>query len=299
MNGVDNPALSLLYTDFCKVGTWWNYKNLTSPIYRLYLITDGAATIYINQLKYKLKAGDLFLVPKFVTASYECLDYMEHYYICIFNRTPLDGIIQDPSKMKLKIPASSLDYALIQRFQELNPNKALPDTDPKVYDNNKQLYMEEDVRDFSDLPSRIESNGILQQLFSRFLTTSSITNMTAYSHLHNRLSTVIQHISTHIDGRLLVSDLADIMCVTPDHFTKVFKKVLGMGPNEYIQLKRIELAQTLLLTSSLSIQEIAEHVGIFSQAQFSKMFLKNAHCSPRKYRAMQLHLLGIKEVENL
>ena len=76
MNGFDNQALSLLYTGFYKVGTWWNYKGLTSPMYRLYLITEGTANIYINQFKHELKAGDLFLVPKFVRANYECLDYM-------------------------------------------------------------------------------------------------------------------------------------------------------------------------------------------------------------------------------
>ena len=81
------------------------------------------------------------------------------------------------------------------------------------------------------------------------------------------------------------------MCITPDHFSKVFKRIIGMPPCEYIQMKRIERAQTLLLTSHMSIIEIAEKVGITNLSQFSRLFSKMVRCSPREYRVKQFNEL--------
>lgn len=34
-------SLSMIYTGFKRVGSWWNYKNVISPFYRLYYIEKG------------------------------------------------------------------------------------------------------------------------------------------------------------------------------------------------------------------------------------------------------------------
>ena len=34
-------SLPLLYADYSRVETWWNYQDVISPFYRLYLITKG------------------------------------------------------------------------------------------------------------------------------------------------------------------------------------------------------------------------------------------------------------------
>lgn len=80
-----------------------------------------------------------------------------------------------------------------------------------------------------------------------------------------------------------MKDLADIMCMSVDHFTRIFKLVNGMTPNQYIQLKRIERAQTLMLLSDMSVKEIAEEVGVPNLSQFSKLFRKHLGVSPREY----------------
>ena len=77
-------SLPLLYADYSRVETWWNYQDVISPFYRLYLITKGKGKVYINQKGYELLPGQLFLIPKFAFHSYECDDFMEHYYICFF-----------------------------------------------------------------------------------------------------------------------------------------------------------------------------------------------------------------------
>jgi AraC-like DNA-binding protein len=95
------------------------------------------------------------------------------------------------------------------------------------------------------------------------------------NYIHNNLSTNIS-----------ISGLAELMYVTPDHFSRLFKKIQGVNPCEYIQLKRIEKAQTLMLTSQITIKEIASAVGLPNLSQFSRLFSKHTHHAPREYRAM-------------
>ena len=96
-------SLPLLYADYSRVETWWNYQDVISPFYRLYLITKGKGKVYINQKGYELLPGQLFLIPKFAFHSYECDDFMEHYYICFFDETKGGKGISNPMKMDLQI----------------------------------------------------------------------------------------------------------------------------------------------------------------------------------------------------
>jgi AraC-like DNA-binding protein len=109
------------------------------------------------------------------------------------------------------------------------------------------------------------------------------------SNSYIKLDEVIQYIHKNLDKRITVIELSERMCLTPDHFSKVFKKIIGVPPCEYIQMKRIERAQAMLISSKLNIMQIAECVGIYNPAQFTRLFSKLTQCSPREYRAKQLN----------
>lgn len=282
----NNLSLSLLYTGFKRVESWWNFKDVISPFYRLYYIKQGNGTVYMNQTSYQLEAGQLFLIPKFTFHSYECDGFMDHYYICFFDDTPGEKGISNPLNLNLHTQATPLDLALIERYMELNRGRTLPASDPKHYDNDRIIYQKSKRTALSRFSSSIESNGILLQLFSRFITEASLLSQTA-NNPYEKLDIVIHHINKNLDKRITVSDLADMMCITSDHFSKIFKKVVGMPPCEYLQMKRIERAQTLLLTTQQTILQIADKVGINNLSQFSRLFSKLTHCSPREYRAQQ------------
>lgn len=292
-------SLPLLYADCSRVETWWNYQDVISPFYRLYLITKGRAKVYINQKGYDLLPGTLFLIPKFAFHSYECDEFMEHYYICFFDETTGGKGISNPMKMKLQVEATDVDYSLMQRFMRLNPDKSLPASDPKHYDNDRNIYTKGTDVSVSTFSMVVESSGILLQLFSRFITEDCLRVPEANSS-YEKLDVVLQHINRNLNQRISITTLAERMCITSDHFSKIFKRVIGMPPCEYIQLKRIERAQTLLLTSHMSIVEVAEKVGIGNLSQFSRLFSKLVRCSPREYRLKQFNELkpGSPEVKD-
>lgn len=279
----------MIYAGFKRVGTWWNYKNVISPFYRLYYIEKGCGRVYVNNQGYDLTPNTLFLIPKFTFHSYECSDFMDHYYICFFDDLAGNTGIPNPQRMNLKVAAHGRDADLIKRYLELNPNRQLEVSDPQRYDNNRTVYRRQ--TDEGSFPSAraMESTGILLQLFSRFVTEESVRKATANG-LYGKLDRVVQYVNKNLDKRIPVSELSDLMCLHPDYFSRVFKKIMGMPPCEYIQMKRIERAQALLMTTGMSITQIAESVGIFSPSQFTRLFIKMAQCSPKEYRARLLRV---------
>lgn len=278
-------SLSMIYTGFKKVEAWWNYKNVMSPFYRLYYIEKGRGKVYVNNVAYELTPGTLFLIPKFAFHSYECDDFMEHYYICFFDDLAGNAGISHPEQMNLKVTAHPADADLMKRYLELNSCKSLTAVDPRSYDNDRVIY--EFHEDQSCTAKLMESSGILLQLFSRFVTEACVRKNVCNRGCE-KIDLVVQYVSKNLDKRISVIDLAEVMCLTPDHFSKVFKKIMGMSPCEYIQIKRIERAQALLIASNMSIMQVATSVGIDNPSQFTRLFTKIARCSPKEYRAKQL-----------
>ena len=258
---LNRKSLSILYTDYVSVGTWWNFQDVISPFNRLYLVTDGYAAVHIRGQRMELSAGDLFLIPKFTFHSYTCEQRMTHYYICFTDEIVGGRSLFQSSALQLKQRATELDYLLMQRFFQLNPDRKLPSVDPKVYDNQKNLFKcKEDFPETNPV-KELESNGILLQLFSRFITAESLSGVER-THSCEKMDTVIQYIHQHLGERIFVTDLATLACLTPDHFSKVFKRVMGLPPCEYILEKRIQRAQTLLLPSILLLHIPSFHLTL-------------------------------------
>ena len=56
---VINLNLHMLYAGRCKVGKWWNYKNIVSPFYRILFIISGQAAVFIENRRYELSGGEM------------------------------------------------------------------------------------------------------------------------------------------------------------------------------------------------------------------------------------------------
>lgn len=278
-------SLFTVYAGFKHVESWWNFKNVISPFYRLYYIEKGKGRVYIDNIPYDLVPGQLFLIPKFAFHSYECSDFMDRYYICFFDDLTKRTGIPHPSEMNLQVAFHPYDLDLVKRYLLLNPHKELVTVDPKHY--NKTIYKQENRT--SRLGQAVESNGILLQLFSRFFTDECV-NKYAGDHTYDKLDDVVNYINQNLDKHISIIELAEMICLTPDHFSRTFNSVMGMTPCKYIQMKRIKRAQALLVTSDMSIAQVAENVGIYSPSQFTRLFTKIALCNPKEYRIQQLKM---------
>lgn len=71
---------------------------------------------------------------------------------------------------------------------------------------------------------------------------------------------------------------------TKDHFARVFKKVMGQTPQDYLISARVRRARQLLVQSNLSIKEIASALGYRDVYFFSRQFKSKMGMTPSEAR---------------
>jgi two-component system response regulator YesN len=81
-----------------------------------------------------------------------------------------------------------------------------------------------------------------------------------------------------------VKEVADLVGLSPNYFSHLFKKTTGASFTEYVNAVRVAQARRLLAESDLKIYEIAETVGYTDYKYFSAVFTKLAGASPTRYR---------------
>src|SRR5713226_10763271 len=83
---------------------------------------------------------------------------------------------------------------------------------------------------------------------------------------------VIQVMHTHLHEVLTLEDLASVACLSPSHFHRVFGRVIGIPPGEFLAALRFQAARRLLLTTSLSVTDVCFEVGYTSTGSFTSRF---------------------------
>ena len=91
---------------------------------------------------------------------------------------------------------------------------------------------------------------------------------------------VRKNISQHTD----LNTLADIACLSKDHFIRMFKKEVGQTPTSYIIGKKIERAELMLITTALPVKQIAMSLGYDDFAYFNRQFKLKTGLTPLQYR---------------
>ena len=103
---------------------------------------------------------------------------------------------------------------------------------------------------------------------------------------HNvlRLRPVISYIGNHFADKITIEELSEIIMVSADYFTKMFKKSIGKTPIDYINAIRVNSSMHLLVDTDKSMPEIAEAVGFCNANYFHRIFKQYMNTSPLAYR---------------
>jgi AraC-like DNA-binding protein len=254
----------------------WNWKDVNSPFARLYMVENGSAKVILPDGVHSIRPGYLYLIPAFVTHSYESDSVFIHYYFHIYNRYD----IFDRWNFPFEVSADELDVLLVKRLLAINPGIELKYSDPRTYDNFSTLTQNIAKSSQKSFNFGLETNGILNQLFSRFLDKATpkleITD--------KRIKKALTYIRENIDNDIHVNDLADICSLNRDHFTRLFKKEMQCTPMQYIIRKKIEKAQLILVTGENSIKNIAYDLSFDNVTHFHRSFKKVTGISPIAYK---------------
>lgn len=100
------------------------------------------------------------------------------------------------------------------------------------------------------------------------------------------LDRAISFINDNIEKNLTISEISKSTLIPKSSLYKMFHSHLGCTVSEYVNLKRIDKATDLLITTTMSVAEISEKLGFSTPQYFSKTFNKLKGVSPAKYRKL-------------
>jgi len=277
-------TFSLLNVDHVKLGTKWNYKNVISPYYRVYYIDRGEGEVSDVAATVSLEPGYLYIIPSFTLCNLYCADFLSQYFIQFFEENS-DGIsLFSSHRSVFKIKASANDIANIKRLLELNPGRGINRSDnPKIYEKNIFYKEYQDLNNRQATGAFLETQGIILQLVGRFLSPEIIKYQESVQ-IPNKIMEAIGYILINLHENLTVSLLAERANQNPDYFSRQFQQYTGERPVTYIQGKRVERCQYLMVTTRLTFSQIAAQSGFENVFYFSKIFKKLTGMSPGQYR---------------
>jgi len=102
--------------------------------------------------------------------------------------------------------------------------------------------------------------------------------------LDRRIAIARDYLDNHFSQAISVAQLATVASISPRQLSELFRRQLGMPPQQYLIEKRMQQAWQLLETGSFSVQQVADQVGYSSLASFSDRFRKHFDIAPSYFR---------------
>lgn len=122
------------------------------------------------------------------------------------------------------------------------------------------------------------------RFYSRQFETREVQNKDVLTQFESMLDDYFTDNTPHMKGLPSVKYFADRICLSPNYFGDLIKKVTGISAQEYIQNKIVDLAKSMLLGSEKNVAEISYDLGFQYSQHFNRVFKKNTGLTPTAYR---------------
>lgn len=127
----------------------------------------------------------------------------------------------------------------------------------------------------------VQASAMLVQLMSHCIQAAGASGD---SRLPRYVVDARSYINLHYAERITLDDLARVLSINKFYLQKLFKRCIGLSPNEYLIQTRLTRAKQLLRTTGGSIAQIAAEVGAANIGNFIAMFKKYEGVTPGAYR---------------
>jgi AraC family transcriptional regulator len=100
-----------------------------------------------------------------------------------------------------------------------------------------------------------------------------------------QLRKVEDHVHEHLADDISLDSLAELVELSPFHFSRVFKQTTGMSPLQFVTRERITRAQQLIRETKRSLIEIGLEVGYKNPSHFAQVFRRVVRVTPTEFRS--------------
>ena len=259
-NSRESHALPLVVNVAARVNTeieCTNYNKKGRLDYYLIYIFSGSASIKTKHGVANSYENELFIIPANTPYEFKTVDLPLRYLCVHFTGSQVEEIL------------SSYGISMLPKINKLS------------YKNHMQLRFTTLFEAFAknDSLRERELSILLERLLieaSRAVENEALEKIS--------LSKSVRFINENYPSKIKITDLAKMenMCMTS--YNLLFKQQMGLTPTKYIMKLRLEHAQSLLESTSLSIDEIGTLCGYSDINFFSRAFKSFAGLSPSNYR---------------
>lgn len=226
------------------------------------LDSDGACSFQDDAETIPLKPGQCVFVPAFREILHDQNESMLHFSVH-FNLEAFPGVDLF-LRQKRSYHAEKPDWiAAIRRMVELR--------DP--------------------LQWVAALHALIWEALSTLLRESNVTAenlLGGYSRYEPLFEFLLDHCTAGID----VAQMARIMHMNKETFTKKFIYDTGLSPKRFFSRLLVKRAERILAGTELSIREVADQLNFCNEFYFSRFFRRHLGCSPREYRKLYRVLAG-------
>ena len=189
-------------------------------------------------------------------------------------RTALDSFL-DHVEQTMFTDLPRLQFAAVKILDELYLK--LTDMDMEVLARMSQSFSSR-VQSCADITAyrQLLSNEA-DALFTRYHTSAKS--------LSSRMKKAVTYIDEHFAQPLTLNEVAALIHLNPEYFSRSFKKEVGSNFNNYVNEVRLQKAIQLVTQTDKKLFEIAEECGFQSFSYFSKRFKEMYGGSPYTLRS--------------
>ncbi|MFN4365507.1 helix-turn-helix domain-containing protein [Chryseobacterium hispalense] len=247
--------------------------------YKITFITRNKGKLKYGRNYYDYNEGSmLFLAPNQLVGS---TDYNSETYCYILLIHP-DFLLGSPLARKIK------QYA----YFSYSSNEAL-----HLSDSEKEIILSVYRMMEQELNSRVDEFSqevviahieLLLSYVNRFYKRQFITRKAVNNDILQKLETILDYYLNDENslghGLPTVQYLSDQLNISPGYLSDVLRTVIGKNTQQYIREKLTEKAKERLISTDLTVGEIAYELGFEHPQSFSKMFRVQTGLSPMEFR---------------
>lgn len=252
--------------------------NLLS-FYKITFITRNKGRLKYGRSFYDYNEGSmLFLAPNQLVGS---TDYNSETYCYLLLIHP-DFLLGHPIAGKIK-QYSYFSYSSNEALHVSDPEKEIILSVFRIMEQELNSRVDEFSQEV--VVAQIE---LLLSYVNRFYKRQFITRKVVNNDVLQKTETILDHYlndqeSMH-QGLPTVQYLSDQLNISPGYLSDVLRSVIGKNTQQYIREKVTEKAKERLISTELTVAEIAYELGFEHPQSFSKMFRVQTGLSPVEFR---------------
>lgn len=238
----------------------WAGSQFVNHYNRIYFVKSGEAELVFKHKTMLMKPGHLYLIPPYQLLSHQCSGDL--HFMWTHFQAKLDDAID---LFMFYGEAMMIDCAALAHIED------------------HFLDLIEAIKDKS-VSAIFERNRLLLNLLSPFFSTFEKDNQKVMPFRHTDLLPAFELLNNNIANPPDISELAEMMGFSKEHFSRKFKAAFNISPKRYLSKKRIDLAKQYLLLDNDLIDNIAAKCGFCDIYHFSRIFKQEVGVSPSVFR---------------